>query len=76
MTRQLWVTKTLDSIAQEVLQYFPEVVSGTEDTHYTMKYKEMIAACIEALKEQDQIITILEEKAEGLVLKAKEKGLL
>jgi DNA-binding LacI/PurR family transcriptional regulator len=68
--------KNIGFIAQEVLQYFPEVVGGSEDTHYTMKYKEMIAACIEALKEQDQIITTLEERAEGLVLKAKEKGLL
>ena len=36
----------------------------------------MIAVCVEALKEQDQIIGELESRAQQLVIKSKEKGLL
>jgi vacuolar-type H+-ATPase subunit H len=41
-----------------------------------VRYGEVIAICIEALKEQDTIINQLEERAEKLFDRAKEKGLL
>jgi predicted RNase H-like HicB family nuclease len=41
-----------------------------------MKYKEMIAVCIEALKEQEVIINSIEERVQKVVVRAKEKGLL
>jgi hypothetical protein len=41
-----------------------------------MKYKEMIAVSVEALKEQDIKITELEFRYESLVQRAKEKGLI
>ena len=68
--------KNIGFIAQEVLPYFPELVFGSEETNYTMKYKEMIAVCIEALKEQEVIINSIEDRAQKLVVKAKEKRLL
>ena len=68
--------KNIGFIAQEVLPYFPELVFGSEEKHYTMKYKEMIAVCIEALKEQEVIINSIEDRAQKLVVRAKEKRLL
>jgi hypothetical protein len=68
--------KNIGFIAQEVLPYFPELVFGSEETNYTMKYKEMIAVCIEALKEQEVIINSIEDRAQKLVVMAKEKRLL
>jgi hypothetical protein len=41
-----------------------------------MKYKEMIAVSVEALKEQDVKINELEFRYERLVQKATEKGLI
>jgi hypothetical protein len=41
-----------------------------------MKYREMIAVSVEALKEQDIKITELESRYERLVQRAKEKGLI
>jgi cell division protein FtsL len=41
-----------------------------------MKYKEMIAVSVEALKEQDLKISELESRYEKVIERAKEKGLL
>ena len=63
-------------IAQEILQFYPELVVGSEQNTYMVRYGEVIAICIEALKEQDTIINQLEERAEKLFNRGKEKGLL
>jgi hypothetical protein len=69
--------KNIGFIAQEVLPHIPEVVHWNDKfDHYTMKYKEMIAVSVEALKEQDVKINELEFRYERLVQKATEKGLI
>jgi hypothetical protein len=69
--------KNIGFIAQEVLPHIPEVVHWNDRSDiYTMKYKEMIAVSVEALKEQDIRITELESRYERLVRKATERGLI
>jgi hypothetical protein len=69
--------KNIGFIAQEVLPHIPEVVHWNDKfDHYTMKYKEMIAVSVEALKEQDVKINEREFRYERLVQKATEKGLI
>jgi hypothetical protein len=69
--------KNIGFIAQEVLPHIPEVVNWNDKSDlYTMKYKEMIAVSVEALKEQDVKINELEFRYERLVRKATEKGLI
>ena len=69
--------KNIGFIAQEVLPHIPELVhwNDKEDV-YTMKYREMIAVSVEALKEQDLKISELESRYEKVIERAKEKGLL
>ena len=69
-------SKSVGFIAQEVLPHVPELVHWDEKKAlYSMKYREMIAVSVEALKEQDIKITELESRYERLVQRAKEKGL-
>jgi hypothetical protein len=70
-------SKDIGFIAQEILPHIPEVVHFSEKfNHYTVKYKEIIAVSIEALKEQEIKINSLEFRYNKLVERAKEKGLL
>jgi hypothetical protein len=43
--------KYIGLIAQEVLEVLPEVVSGSEDTKYSVGYGEIVSVLIEAIKE-------------------------
>jgi hypothetical protein len=63
-------------IAQEVAQYIPEVVFGTEETYYGVRYKEVIAVTIEAIKEQENKISELERRAERILDRAQQSGLV
>jgi hypothetical protein len=47
-------------VAQEVLNVVPEVVSGNNEIGYSVAYGTMVALLIEAIKEQNQKITELE----------------
>jgi len=38
-------------IAQEVLEVLPEAVTGTEESHYSVAYGNMVGLLIEAIKE-------------------------
>jgi len=49
-------------IAQEVLEVLPEAVTGTEESHYSVAYGNMVGLLIEAIKEQQ--VQIEELKAE------------
>ena len=42
----------------------------------SVKYKDIIVMCIEAIKEQSNLINIKEKKLNKLELLAKEKGLI
>jgi len=62
-------------IAQELNHVLPEVVYGSEETSFQVKYHDIIALCIEAIKEQSVLLDIKEEKLLELENIAKEKGL-
>ena len=53
-------------IAQEVLKVLPEVVSGSEDSVYSVAYGNMVGLLIEAIKEQQLQIEELKNKLDGL----------
>ena len=53
-------------IAQEVLKVLPEAVLGTEDTIYSVAYGNMVGLMIEAVKELNQKVKILESEIEEL----------
>jgi hypothetical protein len=63
-------------IAQEIAEYIPEVVFGSENTHYGVRYKEVVAITIEAIKEQEKKITELEIRAQKILDKAQQSGLV
>jgi hypothetical protein len=63
-------------IAQELKEVLPEVVFGSEETYYRVKYPDIIALCIEAIKEQSNLLDLKEQKLEELEKIAKEKGLI
>ena len=63
-------------IAQELKMVLPEVVVGEEPQFLIVKYQDIVALCIEAIKEQSEIIDNSLKKLEKLELIAKEKGLV
>jgi hypothetical protein len=63
-------------IAQELNHVLPEVVFGSEETIFRVKYGDIIALCIEAIKEQSVLIDIKEDRLTQLEKIAKEKGLI
>ena len=63
-------------IAQELEFVIPEVVFGSELTGYAVIYQDIIALCVEAIKEQSDLIDKSEEKLNKLEMLAKEKGLV
>jgi len=63
-------------IAQEIGEYIPEVLFGSEETHYGVRYKEVVAVTIEAIKEQESKITELEIRAQRILEKAQQSGLI
>lgn len=65
-------------VAQEIERVMPELVfkaNASESAFYQVKYNEIIALCLEAIKEQSTLIDLREQKLEKLELMVKEKGL-
>jgi hypothetical protein len=65
-------------IAQEVQHVFPELVfkaTESEKSKYMVKYNDVIAICLEAIKEQSENLNNSLTKLERLEELAKEKGL-
>ena len=56
-------------IAQEVMKVLPEVVTGTEDSKYSVAYGNMAGLFIEAIKEQQTQIEELKELVKQLTQK-------
>jgi hypothetical protein len=54
----------------------PEVVIGEEPQILRVKYQDIVALCIESIKEQSDLIDMSLIKLEKLELIAKEKGLI
>ena len=71
-----WKQDDIGFIAQELNYVLPELVFGSEEDMFRVKYSDMIALCIEAIKEQSNLLNIKEERLLLLELKAKEKGLI
>jgi hypothetical protein len=65
-------------IAQEVQHVVPELVfkKDKDNAYYQVKYLDMIALCLEAIKEQSVIIDKSDNRLTILENKAKEKGLI
>jgi hypothetical protein len=63
-------------IAQEIQQYLPELIMGSEEKYYGVKYKEVVALTIAAIKEQEAKITELEIRAQRILDKAQQTGLI
>ena len=65
-------------IAQEIEHVIPELVfkKNQKDAHFQVKYPDMIALCLEAIKEQSEILDDSEFKLTILENTAKEKGLI
>lgn len=64
--------KQIGFIAQETLEVLPEVVTGTEQTTYSMQYAPITALLVEAIKEQQKLIEELRSKNSKLEEKVKE----
>jgi len=64
--------KQIGFIAQETLEVLPEVVTGTEQTTYSMQYAPITALLVEAIKEQQKLIEELQNKNSKLEEKVKE----
>lgn len=54
-------------IAQEIMDIIPEVVLGSEETHYSVAYGNIVGLLIEAIKEQQEHINKLDEKINSLL---------
>jgi len=65
-------------IAQELQYVLPELVfkNNKENSFYQVKYGDIIALCLEAIKEQSELLTLREERLERIETRAKEKGLI
>ena len=58
-------------LAQEVKQVFPELVSTDENDMYSVNYQGLVPILINAIKEQDDKISRLENLVEQLILEKK-----
>jgi hypothetical protein len=56
----------------------PELVfkHDKENSFYQVKYSDIIALCLEAIKEQSELLILREERLERIETRAKEKGLI
>ena len=66
--------KDIGVIAQEVQEMVPELVVGSEEVGYKVRYKEMISLLFEAIKEQERILDIKESELEDLENRFKNKS--
>jgi hypothetical protein len=53
-------------IAQEVREYFPEVVKIQNDGYYVINYEKLNAVLVEAIKEQQLFIDYINKEIESL----------
>ena len=63
-------------IAQEVRHVIPEFVANGEGEYLTVKYENVVAVSLKAIKEQHEKLNQSQRKLEKLELIAKEKGLI
>jgi len=63
--------KSIGLIAQDVRQYYPEIVHTDERGYYTVDYNKLNAVLVESIKEQQLIIEDIENKIKYLQTKLK-----
>lgn len=70
--------KDIGFIAQEIAHVMPELVFKGDDENdlYKVKYPDVIALCLESIKEQEKLLDKSESKLLKLEYRAKEKGLI
>ena len=64
------------SATQEVKEYFPELVGGTEETGYIVYYTQIIPIIVEAIQTQTKTLEGYEKEIEELELEIKRRGLI
>ena len=62
---------TIGLIAQEVKEYFPELVSINSDGYYYIEYTKLNAVLVEAIKEQQVFIEDIDKELEFIESKLK-----
>jgi hypothetical protein len=70
--------KDIGFIAQELNHVMPELVFGgeSETDMFKVKYMDIIALCLESIKEHEEILNVKEIRLNKLEYTAKEKGLI
>ena len=63
-------------IAQEVKEYFPEMVKMGSDGYYSVRYDYLLPIIVEAIQNQNDILIESERKLELVETRLKEKGLI
>jgi hypothetical protein len=70
--------KDIGFIAQEINHVAPELVFGGENETdlFKVKYMDIIALCLESIKEHEDMLNIKEKRLDKLEYMVKEKGLI
>ena len=58
--------KSLGFIAQDIKQYYPEIVNYEKDGYYSLDYKKLNSVLVESIKEQQLFIEDIQEKIKKL----------
>jgi hypothetical protein len=53
-------------IAQEIQYLEPDLVFGSEEEGWAVKYMEVISLCLESIKEQSELLELSEKKLDVL----------
>lgn len=64
--RNLGNQREIGMIAQEVEKFFPELVGEDSDGYKSIDYAKFVAVLLEAIKEQQNLINILQQRIEKL----------
>ena len=75
-TDEITSIQDIGVIAQEIMEYFPELVGGTEETGYTVEYPKIIPIIVEAIQTQTNILEAHEKELEQLEEEIKRRGLI
>jgi hypothetical protein len=75
-TEEITSIQDIGVIAQEIKEYFPELVGGTEETGYTVYYTQIIPIIVEAIQTQTKTLEGYEKELEELEIEIKRRGLI
>jgi hypothetical protein len=75
-TEDITSVQDIGVIAQEVMEYFPELVKGDEETGYSVYYNQIIPIIVEAIQTQTKTLETYEKELEEIELEIKRRGLI